>query len=561
MPQPPPPPPGGYRPPPGSYGPPPPPPGGYGQPPPPPGGYGQPPQHPQDGPGASPSDGPQPSGSRNRGLLLGAVGVVLALILGATAYAAFQLFSGGGAQPAEALPGNSFAYVRIDLDPSASQKISGLRLLKKFPALADITGIIDEQEDLRRTAFEAIKNRTGQCQQLTYEQHMATWFGDRVGIGVMPPAAGTTDPGVAVAVQVTDRSAAEDALQAIAECTGSGRLPYAAVGEDYLLFAETPELAKSYADAATDSPLSANPAFAADMERLGDQGIASGWLSVDGFVDALPAGSMPEGVDPNQLLGADSIAVALRFDENYVEYAGIASGAQTPSDITDNPVVDLPESTFVAASLSEGSQQVDMMWSTLESMMRSSGQSLDVVTQQVEDETGLVLPNDVKTLLGDNVTMALDAEGLDVQRLVESGDASLLRLGARFQTDPAAFHAVLDKITSYAASQGAELPLTTTDGEGFVTVSTNADYANQLAEDGALGESEAFQRAVPNADEAVAVFYADFDAVEDQVVQAMREEVVPEDVIENIQPISSVGMSSWVPEDGQLAFSMRLTAN
>ena len=155
----------------------------------------------------------------------------------------------------------------------------------------------------------------------------------------------------------------------------------------------------------------------------------------------------------------------------------------------------------------------------------------------------------------------MDAEGLDVQRLVESGDPSLLRVGARFQTDPAAFHAVLDKITSYAASQGAELPLTTTDGEGFVTVSTNADYADQLAEDGALGESEAFQRAVPNADEAVAMFYADFDVVEEQAVQAMRESGVSEEVIENIQPISSVGLSSWVLEDGQIAFSMRLTVN
>ena len=486
---------------------------------------------------------------------------MLALILGATAYAAFQLFSGAGAQPAEALPSNAFGYLRIDLDPSAGQKISAVRLLKKFPALADVTGIIDEKEDLRRTAFEFFKDNTDECQQLSYDEHMATWFGDRVGVGVMPATAGSTEPGVAIAVQVTDRSAAEDALRAIADCAGSGPLPYAAVGEDYLVFAETTVLAKSYAEAATDSPLSEDPAFAADMERLGDQGIASGWLSVQGFVDALPAGSMPEGVDPDQLLGADSIAVALRFDENYVEYAGIASGAQTPTDITANPVVDLPESTFVAASLSEGSQQVDLMWSTLESMMRSSGQSLDVATQRVEDETGLVLPDDVKTLLGDNVTMALDSEGLDIQRLAESGDPGLLRLGARFQTDPAAFHAVLDKITSYAASQGTELPLTTTDGEGFVTVSTNADYAEQLAEDGSLGESETFQRAVPNADEAVALFYADFDAVEQQVTQAMRQAEVPEDVIENIQPISSVGLSSWVPEDGQIAFSMRLTVN
>ena len=449
----------------------------------------------------------------------------------------------------------------MDLDPSAAQKVSAVRLLTKFPAFSDVTGITEETEDLRRRAFDLLKQRTPECQNLTYEEDIATWLGDRIGVGFLPPPAGSSEPGVAVVVQVTDRSAAEDALRAIADCSGEGPIPYAAVGEEYLLFAESDALAKDYAAAATEQPLSADEAFSTDMDLLGDQGIVSGWLSIERLVDVLPAGSVPQGLDPNQLFAVDTMAVALRFDENYVEYAGVASGAQTPTDITDNPVVDLPESTFAAASLSEGGQQVDQMWSVLESMMASSGQSLDVVTQQIEDETGLVLPADLKTLLGDNVTVALDAEGLDFQQLAQSGDPSLLRLGARFQTDPAAFHAVFDKIMRYAASQGARLPLTTTDGDGFVTVSTNADYADQLASDGALGESETFQHAVPNADQALAVFYANFDAVEDQAISALQSGGAPQEVIDNIEPIASVGMSTWVPEDGQMAFSVRLTVN
>lgn len=40
----------------------------------------------------------------------------------------------GGAQPDEAIPAGALGYVRVDLDPSAEQKINALRLLRSVPA-------------------------------------------------------------------------------------------------------------------------------------------------------------------------------------------------------------------------------------------------------------------------------------------------------------------------------------------------------------------------------------------------------------------------------------------
>ena len=61
------------------------------------------------------------------GLLGGAL-----VVGGGTAFAVTTL-SGGGAQPDEVLPGNAIAYVRMDIDPSAGQKIAAVRLLRKLP--------------------------------------------------------------------------------------------------------------------------------------------------------------------------------------------------------------------------------------------------------------------------------------------------------------------------------------------------------------------------------------------------------------------------------------------
>src|SRR5689334_21174446 len=91
--------------------------------------------------------------SSKRFIIIGAaVGLVVALV-GAGAYA-WQKLDGGGSQPHDVLPSTVIAYARVDADPSASQKIAILKLVRKFPELAKELGIKDIDQDVRKPLLE-----------------------------------------------------------------------------------------------------------------------------------------------------------------------------------------------------------------------------------------------------------------------------------------------------------------------------------------------------------------------------------------------------------------------
>ena len=87
---------------------------------------------------------------------------VLAVLLlggGAAAWAVMSFFR-QGAQPAEALPASTIAYVSVDLDPSGGQKIDAFRTLDKFPAFKDQVGV-SSTDDVRRKLGQAFVSDLG----------------------------------------------------------------------------------------------------------------------------------------------------------------------------------------------------------------------------------------------------------------------------------------------------------------------------------------------------------------------------------------------------------------
>ncbi len=503
--------------------------------------------------------------SGTRGLIAVAAAVVLALILAGVGYAAYSSHSGDDPQPAEALPSTALAYFRIDLDPSAAQKLNGLQLLQKFPSFADATSISSDSTDLRKKLFELAQQRGGQCPAVDYDTDIASWVGDRLGVAVLPPVGGDSTPSFAIALQVQNQDAAIKGFADVtSKCGGAvGSYGVSPVGSDYILFAKTSALATQYASQVESSSLADDSGFTADMKQLGDQGVVSMWLDYKKVAAAMPPGSIPPQFDLSTIVhGARSVAAALRFDENYVELAAVTSGMDAPSSGGTNPVVNLPDTTFAALSVSGAAGAVDRGWSSLGDLLASQGESLDVITKQVQQETGLVLPDDLKTLLGDNFTLALDGDGLDLAKLASTPDPSQLRLGARVTTDTAKFNAVFEKISSFVrANGGGTLPVTKVDDDGFVTVSTNKDYANELAADGNLGDDETFQNAVPDAGSAQTVFYVNFDGIESQVFDLLTAQGTSQKVIDNLKPLSSIGFSTHAVGSDSVEGVLRITVN
>ena len=591
------PPPGHYGPPPnGPYGPPPggpppagpppggPPPGGppYGGPPyggPPPGSAGGPP------PGWTPPEwigpgGPQQPRRRRKGVVFAAVAAVLAILIGGGAFATYQYLNGGGPQPAEALPADTLGYFRIDLDPSASQKVNAFRLLRRVPEFEDTTGISSDTEDLRKLMFETMI-QDSDC-GLSYENDVEPWIGDRAGFGVVPTGGRTVS---VAAIQVSDQQAAQDAVDAVEKCglntsglgtggfssgidvasAGGSRMlssaaPAAAAAEgdnvgfvgDYMLIADDADALPDIIGSAKSSPLSESEQFQSDMDALDGEGIASFWFDVDGLNDQ--GGSMAGlGSTEGAAKQIHTAFGAIRAGSDNIEYVMQATtDADIGSDIV-NPIGELPDSTLVALSASGGGDLVDEYWPNLQGLVESFGgpSAYPQMLNDVQQETGLQLPDDLRTILGDNVTVAMDSTGMTAENLAGE-DPSKLYFGARLTTDQAAIHDVVDRVNG--ALTAKDMPaLTTEDSDNGLVVASNQDYAQMLAEGGDLASADGFDTAVPDASTASVAFYLDFDRLSD----AMAQDDASSDDLDTIEPMKALG-ATLTQVDGGQRLTMRL---
>lgn len=490
----------------------------------------------------------------------------MTLVVGGGAFAAYQLLSGGGAQPAEALPGNAIAYTRIDIDPSADQKIAMLRLLRRLPEFEEQTGITSDKEDLRRLIVEGFLDDS-ECSELSYDDDFAPWVGDRAGFAVVP-----VDDEIqpVVAIQVTDEDKAQDAVETLSSCsslasagddsTGFGAGESGADSgiefvDDYMLIAQSPELASQFADSAESSPLSDNAGFTEAMNALGEPGVASFWADIDALREQ-PAFASPDLaplLGPT-LGGVHSYSGAFRAGSDYLELSlQLDSDVKVPEE-QDNPVVDLPETTLGTVSISNGGAYVDQYWDQFKGFVDSvEPGSFDQAVSEFEVASGLMLPEDLRTVLGDNVMFALDGEGLTPDNVSSLSDLANLGFGVRFVTDPAAIQDVVDRVQAKMQAEGVPFSLTTEQTDDGLVVASNQTYADSLAGGGDLGDSAAFQTAVPDASDAEGVFYVDLDKVKD-VAEAFEEDDTSE-----LEPMRAFGMTLQQGDDGYSTTSVRLT--
>jgi len=497
-------------------------------------------------------------------MIIGASAAAIALVGGA--FAAYQVFGGGGPQPAEALPGSAIAYTRIDLDPSAEQKVAILRLLRRVPEFEESTGITSDREDLRELIVTEFLESSGECQNLSYEQDFAPWMGDRAGFALMI-VDGVPQP--VISIQVEDRSEAEDSVQALGECSGlassgqgtSGFDDYDPATEagiefvgDYMLLAQTDDLAADFAEEAETSPLSEAERFAEDMDQLGDEGVASFWFDVDALLELAELQESPEAQSMTAALEQiHSYAGAFRAGDDYLELAVSVDSDIEISDEDDNPVVNLPDSTLGAVSVSNGGDYVETGFEQLRAFgdqtLGAPG-AFDAEIAQFEAESGLMLPEDLVTVFGENVTAALDSSGLTPQTL---SSPAAVGFGVRFTTDPAAIQDILDRVQAQLSASATPVALATRDTDDGLVVATNESYAETLAGNGALGDSDAFENAVPDAEEAEAVFYVDIDMAK-QVAEDFDQ-----DDTGALEPMRAFGVSIQQGDDGYTQGFFRLT--
>jgi hypothetical protein len=540
--------------------------------------------------------GTGPGGGRSWGILAGVTVAVLAVV-GLGGWGAFTLLSGGGSQPSEAFPADTIGYVSIDLDPAADQKIEGLSILRKFPGIEKELDISD-RDDLRRYVFEKIQDE-GECKDVDYEEDIAPWIGDRLGVGAVPQ--GEDDVAALVALQVTDQEAAPAGLDALARCGGGDDAEFGyAFSGDYAVITETTKQARLLADEAAEGSLADDETFQARMSEVGDSGIVTMYASADApdyLVDlqesmfavpdagvqtvsaeplseqgvVLTSGPIAPGSDqmPDEMteqlkkLYADfeGMAGVVRFEDGAVEFefaaAGMPSGLPGGSTDEGTGVTELPASTGAAMALALPDNWLEEYLRQISAVM-GEGMSIDEMLSQLEQESGLSLPEDVETLLGDNVAIAVDAD-TDFEALESSEDGRELLAGIKVQGEPEEILPIVEKIKAKIGPEADRLVVE--DGDGVVAFGLNPDYVEGLLSEGDLGDEESFQDVVPDAEDASSVFYVNFDAGDGWALELAEQagEGAPE-AKENVEPLDALGLSTWVDDDVQHAL-FRMTTD
>jgi hypothetical protein len=491
-----------------------------------------------------------------RGLVAGIiVGIVVAVGLPIGAFAAFRLL-GGGTQPHDVLPADAIGYFRIDVDPSAPQKIDAVRYLRTFPAFEKNTRIDSDRADIRKVVFDAMLEHRP-C-QLDYDDDVAPWLGERLGVALTPPPAAGEDPGFAVAVQVSDEQAASRGLEKLRACDAgnspAGGWTYL---DGYMIVSQTQRKAESLASAAEQAPLADDEQFRNDMDRLGEQGVASMWLSGEGLYQAFATDEMVRPTDDRLRRQVEqsyrSAAVAFRFDDRYVELATVLTGsAYEESD--DDAVADmaLPASTAVALGFADGEGYVDEQWDAM--LGGDPG-----MASQIERELGLELPADLRTLFGESFTLAVDGADLDLRTMFNPYGPSALDLGVRVGTDPAELTRIVERLEAKARQNGVPLDLVVEDSDAGVVASLNRGYASKLTAPGSLADTDVFQTAVPDADEAQSVFFLNFDMLEQPLLDLVPQGgAARREVEDNLTKVEAIG-ASGSNHDGYAEGAFRIT--
>lgn len=513
--------------------------------------------------------------------ILGGAAVGVIAVLGLGGWAALSLLS-TGSQPSSAIPANAVGYLSLDLDPSASQKIEAIKILKKFPGIEKELDIGD-RDDLRRYVFEMMQE-DGVCKDLNYESDVEPWIGDRIALAAMPGDKNSVVP--LVALQVTDQDAAATGVAALADCAESKDETGFAFGDDYVLIAEGKSKAEEFVADASESALADDARFKQWTDAAGSSGIVTMYaapeapaLFLDDLMDLDQQLADPTGVSELSL-GTESpsinratdqmkaaykdfagMAGVVRFEDGTTELEvagqGLPAGMSASREGADTGVSSLPASTGAAlsVSLSPGWVQdyLDQM-----SAAFGGGEHLESSIAALEDQTGLSIPEDIETLLGDSVAVAVDAD-VDFEALSDSEDPSQIPAGIKVQGDAEEILAVVKKIRT-RIGPAADL-LVTESADGVVVLGLDETYVRGLLEAGQLGDEDAFSRVVPEADNATGVFYLNFDAGDgwaDELAKLLSEG--DPTVVDNVKPLDALGISSWMEGEEQHGL-LRLTTD
>ena len=258
----------------------------------------------------------------------------------------------------------------------------------------------------------------------------------------------------------------------------------------------------------------------------------------------------------DKLRDFEGMAATIRFADGAIELeaAGDAGlGSTVPlGGSTADVVESLPSDSgaVVALGFKEG-----WFGDIVDYVAPYAGEDADDLMSELSDMTGLDLPADAETLSGDSAALVLGGD-FDPDAFFSSDDGSDIPVAVKIKGDPDKIEKVLDKLRDMAGPQANVLE-SDKDGD-VIVVGPNADYRDEVLEDGGLGDNDVFKDVVRESDKAQGLVFVDVDVFEDAIEESMGDS--DEEFFENFKQLSGIGAVAWV-EDGVSHTVLRAATN
>jgi len=414
------------------------------------------------------------------------------------------------ADPAEVVPASAFAIAQLDLSLPGGQDDATAHLVHRFPGAAKGSGSIRD-----RLLNELFK--TSNDPHVDYGKSIKPWLGDHVAVAGWIDGAG--NPQLEFAVQSTDDDAARTALRKTSPDIGI------AFSHGFAVIASSPREAAATVRAADKASLAKRSTYSGDLAALGGTPVATGWLDGPAMVKAITHALRDEptglqALTDSGLTGATSRIVAgLRVsddgDNSAVQLDVIDRGAQPSNRSTSvDRLRQLPAKTFAAVAVADpagiardiatavkgplgaffgdfsGSESCSFSSSSDGSVSSGScdtgppPESTDPLTA-ISDATGLMIPDDLVSLLGSDAVIAYGGLG--------AGGRPDIGLRSK-PADVNVAAGVVLKLRNRLSDTG--LDLTERVASGDFIVATTEGYADDLAKHGSLGTVDRFADAM-----------------------------------------------------------------
>ena len=430
---------------------------------------------------------------RKASIIAGASVLSLAVLAGGGFAAASVLHQMSDHDIAVALPQSTSAFAQADLNPSPGQKINIASVAGK---IKDISGKdYDTNKDPKQLFTDPFFSN------LDYKTDVQPWLGDKVAFGAWGDLSSAAkdgysnrdvakDANAVVVYEIKDKAKADEAAKKIKD-----KDIVHEVNDHYLILAGGQSVLDSYNAEMAKGTLDKNKTFNDDRALLkGQDDVATAWIDATelhagkAVADYMSRSVGATGYVPKDINGR--IVTGLSLDNNSVKVSSKLVGFDTADYSAEkglSDVANLPDSSNVVFSVKDAKTPATKFFNSYkEASGPSSTRSMDRQLERI----GIVLPDDFGALLGTQTSVGAsvkDDSNYGFTYRAKDGDTA--------------------KIRNLVKASGGGTQVTTSEDNG----STVVEY--HPSDNGKLGDSKAFQKAVGDLSKAQALVYVDINSL------------------------------------------------